>query len=297
MRIRFVIAVSMIFLSFELFATTRDNRVLHGHVFVPTKMITEPFLTRDYDMFVSGGLAKGSVLTDSGTVELRYLATALDFYTQQPIANTVSLTFNFSAMAGTGSDAPSAFVFGANGSIGAGGTLKVKGYQNKNISIAPFAGFGWNVNVNVNPGVALTKVIYDMNNGIMDPNQLMNSAKQVLSNKENEMEIFTGISFAFSISKYFGFLSEIAYEFDKTNESTHNFYLSGVISAGYPPIGITTGYSFLRDLSNSANTHQFEIGAYYMVKKEFSIGLIFDYGKYTNNVNVYAGQFGMRFTQ
>ena len=297
MKYKIIFTALLISISINLFATTRDNRVLQGHVFVPTKLLIEPFFTRDYDMFVSGGLATGDVLTDSEEVKLRYLATSLNFYTQQPIADSVSLTFSFNAMAGTGSDAQSAFVFGANGSIGTGGTVKVKAYKNKRFCISPFAGFGWNLNVSVNPGTALTRAIYDMKDKFMNPDQIMNNAQQVLSSTEHELDLFTGASFASGIFKYVGILSEISYEFDKADENTHNLYLSAVLSAGYPPVGVTTGYSLSRDLTNSANTHQFEIGAYYMVKKAFSIGLVFDFVKYPNDIKMYAGQFGMKFTQ
>jgi len=277
MKKRVIIVIVAILCPVLVFAETEDRRVLTSHVFVPSAVVTQPFMTRDYTMFIQGGYASGSV---NGT-DIKYMATSFNFVTDQPIGRIVSLGFGFSAGAGTGVNETSALLFGASGNLSVAGNVKINAFQNRYFSISPFAQVGWGMRYMIQPAVAI-------NSGNVSD----------LLGKNQAIEVSSGLSMAVGFFKYMGMALSASYDFLHEDGNSHSVDFATALSAGAPPIGVTVGYKLSHDFTNSTNGHTIDAGVFYMSGHHFSIGTLFQVeflGEFS--IKVYSAEFGMVFYQ
>ena len=280
-----------------------DARVLAGHPFMPSVLVDQPFMTRQYSMALDLGAAlyefKGlttaelQALAAAGASEkMNFASFALSFRTRQPIWEAIGLQVEASADALSGIDVDSLLGQGGNFGYRIGGGPFLNIYTGERVSLSSSFDFLWGRSYDFTPFPVISELENRVNTAAasgrgLQPGDLAGITSGLLSEYENFV-FRPRMNMALGIFEGMGLFVDVAFlytDFKAQSGASQGTEQELRVGAGlsfnfdvygaYIPLGLTLAYRRDQDLSGGTGDgiNHFELGLYYSSGKHFTFGL------------------------
>jgi len=247
------------------------RRCLHGHTFLPSKDIADPFATTHFAAVTGLGYA-GFTVDDGngGTTDYKAAAIEQRFDFQLSPIKYLGLRLSFGGNALSGVDAGSALVIGTNVGYAVGAGVLGSLWGNDWVHLGVLFDYAFSSGYKLNASTAIQNSI---NQGTLTSEGLLTKAVEHAFNP--------GFALAFSPYKMIGLLTSLRFPMAKPdggafgNAVSYGIVLSLDISTVAPvPIAFTGMYGFEKGFEQGARLqHFFGGGLFYSGRRNLALGV------------------------